>query len=330
MGGVSDLLIDIEEDMRAIHAESPRPTWEEAVARLMAIEHQGRHGNTFTLGDGPGDDQEGEEGENDEEDGRAWIESALESVGEQWDDDWEGDVEGDEDEKGEEEGATVSTGQTGSSAKIAVGMKRDREPTLKVIFLVEWRLTTQVGSFEDVSHIETSCGDEEEAESIVRDRLESTEQGKTDHAYRTRASAVAARDAMLEELFKRARLSVKTRLSGKVANGGPSGKIRMPLSDKEYDEMKRKEVVMEDEAVQVDGDARTTAEQKPPFGYPFDARGFAIHWGPDPEQHGQRLRRYGPYVGACEQISTEGSCTLKMIELEPEEGWQTSGLTKLG
>ena len=331
MGGVSDLLIEIEEEMREIHAEVPRPTWEEAVARLLASEHEGRQGNTFTLGDAPGDDEEGEEGE-DGEDGRAWIESVLENVGEQWEDDWEGDVEGDEyeDDTGEASG-TVATEQTGASAKIAVGMKRDREPNLgKVIYLVEWRLATQVGSFEDVSHIETSCGDEEEAESIVRDRLESSEQGKTDHAYRTRASAVAARDVMLEELFKRARRSVKTNLSPKVANGGPTGKIRVPLSDEEYDELKRKDVVKEDEAVQVDGDARKTADTAAPFHAPFDARGFAIHWGPDPKQHDQRLRRYGPYVGACEQISTEGSCTLKMIELEPVEGCQKIGLTKLG
>jgi len=159
MGGVSDLLIEIEEEMREIHAEVPRPTWEEAVARLLASEHEGRQGNTFTLGDAPGDDEEGEEGE-DGEDGRAWIESVLENVGEQWEDDWEGDVEGDEyeDDTGEASG-TVATEQTRASAKIAVGMKRDREPNLgKVIYLVEWRLATQVGSFEDVSHIETSQG----------------------------------------------------------------------------------------------------------------------------------------------------------------------------
>ena len=41
MGGVSDLLIEIEQAMRDIHAEQPRPTWREAVARLQSIEHEG-------------------------------------------------------------------------------------------------------------------------------------------------------------------------------------------------------------------------------------------------------------------------------------------------
>ena len=86
MGGVSDLLIEIEQDMREIHAEQPRPTWKEAVARLQSIDHEGADGDTFKL---------------DGAEGREWIESVLEeSIGEPWDAEWE---ESDDEEDDEED-----------------------------------------------------------------------------------------------------------------------------------------------------------------------------------------------------------------------------------
>ena len=77
MGGVGDLLVDIQEELRDLHAESPRPTWEEAVARLQRdFSHVARKtGNAIRL---------------DDDEGREWIEGALEGIGD-WDDEWEGD-----------------------------------------------------------------------------------------------------------------------------------------------------------------------------------------------------------------------------------------------
>jgi len=315
MGGVKDLLYEIEEDMREIHAEVPRPSWEEAMSRLLAAKHQGRAGNTITLGDKQ--DRSDEEDHSDmDDDGTTWIESVLaDTIGQGWDENWDSDCVEEASEGGEE--------ATSKAATPTVGSKREREPEQeaalgRAVFFVEWRLSTTVDSFEDVSHIETSCGDSEEAEEIVKLNVENKLQGMCDYAYRTRASAVAARDAQFEDLLNRARREIKTRLSGKVVKGGPGGKIRVPISTEEYDELKRKEVVMEEMDKEVKGDARQTAGKAPPFGYPFDARGFAIHWGPDTTHHQTRLSRYGPNLGACETLSTEATCTLKMIELEPE------------
>ena len=35
MGGMSDLMIDIEDYIRSLHAQNPRPTWQEAVAEIQ-------------------------------------------------------------------------------------------------------------------------------------------------------------------------------------------------------------------------------------------------------------------------------------------------------
>ena len=92
------------------------------------------------------------------------------------------------------------------------------------------------------------------------------------------------------------------------------------MSEDDYGELMSKEVVMEDASVETDpswADARTTAQNAAPFSQRFDARAFAIHWGPDSEHHSQRLQRYGPHVGACEMLTTSGQVSVRMLELAP-------------
>ena len=85
MGGVSDLIQDIEENLRDLHDESPRPTWEEAVARLQRdFNHKARKtGMTICL---------------DDDEGRAMIKEVFEEIGADWDEDWEEEEEEEEEE----------------------------------------------------------------------------------------------------------------------------------------------------------------------------------------------------------------------------------------
>jgi len=119
-----DLITGIEMDMRGIHAEQPRPTWEEAVARMLATEHKSRDGTSFTLGETPGF-------------GREWIEGVLQdSIGEAWKDDWAAESE----EEGEED---KEDGEGGEEDEDAEGEELHRSLRRLLDGLVEYGLQSE-------------------------------------------------------------------------------------------------------------------------------------------------------------------------------------------
>ena len=77
-----DLMVDVENAMRKLHAIQPRPAWPEAVVQLQQREHYpGKKGSAIKL---------------DDEDGREFIEGVLSVIGSKWDEDWEGEDEADD------------------------------------------------------------------------------------------------------------------------------------------------------------------------------------------------------------------------------------------
>ena len=82
VGWVKAIMTEIAEDLRGLHAEKPRPSWDEAVAKLLDKEYTGASG-TFKLSDSyaPGRRTHG--------DGLSWIENTLcDHIGMHWDDEW--------------------------------------------------------------------------------------------------------------------------------------------------------------------------------------------------------------------------------------------------
>ena len=85
MGGMSDLAIDVSEVLCEIHARSPRPSWESAVAEACAHEYSG---STLSLVD-----------DEDEDGGASQIKAVMECmIGRAWEDEWPDD---DDEEKSE-------------------------------------------------------------------------------------------------------------------------------------------------------------------------------------------------------------------------------------
>jgi hypothetical protein len=64
-------------------------------------------------------------------------------------------------------------------------------PTGFKVHVLRWQLKTEVDSFEDLSGIETSTGDAEEAEAIVKQNVETAESGIRRRVDSARVSRIA-------------------------------------------------------------------------------------------------------------------------------------------
>ena len=198
--------------------------------------------------------------------------------------------------------------------------KREREPGLCCVFVVESSCTTTVDSFGDTSHIDSSAHGEDDAESVIKEALEDDMGGFDSMAYISRASAVAARDKSFERVIADARHEVRTMLSAEFS--------RRPLTESEYDELKRKEVIVE--RVETSAAAGSQQSAPPPVVDKFDERTFTIVWGPDPAHHAERIRRYGDCLGACERLITEVSVWLRRFDVESRESLKPSKAAAVG
>jgi hypothetical protein len=124
MGGVSDLLIDVEDALNEMHSRDVRPKYKQALKELKTTPFKNRWGEEFTLGN----------------EAKDYMDAVLENKGKTWSDNWTDDEdEDDEADEDEEENVldevpktgTHNVRETAAAAPAAEGKsgekKRDRE-----------------------------------------------------------------------------------------------------------------------------------------------------------------------------------------------------------
>ena len=73
MGGISDLLIVVEDAVNEIHSREPRPSYKQAIKELKKEKFESRRtGMSFTLG----------------KETKDYMDAVLENKGHEWDSDW--------------------------------------------------------------------------------------------------------------------------------------------------------------------------------------------------------------------------------------------------
>jgi hypothetical protein len=165
------------------------------------------------------------------------------------------------------------------------------------VYTVRWRLQTQVDSFEDLSNIETSTGDEDEAEAIVKENVEMDAPGAGQKAFTSWVVAQRAMQAQTDVLLRDARKFIKAQLAEK----------KLPMTDAKYQQLCDDGIFDRDlddmETVGLDPEHKTKDRCK-----------FTIGWGPG--EAGVALDKIDEYVAACEGFVTEGEVWLETLELD--------------
>ena len=211
----------------------------------------------------------------------------------------------------------------GSSGR---GAKRGRDDRALAnlpsgVQVVRWRLTTEVVSFETglLAEIETSSGEQEEAEAIVKTSVETNGCGDCGTAHMALAPALRAARAKALELLGEARHYVKRHLA---TRDGP------PLSDSAYKDLVRRGVVTEgfikgvkqgkvsNYAKQAEWEAALIEIEDDAENVVWLRFGFRLGWRVDPQAP---RAMYDAHIAACEALSTSAEVTLDFLELDASE-----------
>ena len=130
MGGMSDLLIDVEDAVDEIHSRDPRPSYKQAIKELKKEKFSSsKTGESFTLG----------------KEAKDYMEAVLESKGHPWAEDWTDDEDEEADGEGEEEaeddeeapakagtsGGSLCAGVSASMTSVSTACADNKRPRLE-------------------------------------------------------------------------------------------------------------------------------------------------------------------------------------------------------
>jgi hypothetical protein len=154
---------------------------------------------------------------------------------------------------------------------------------------------TQVYSFEDLGDIETSTGDLDEAEEIVKQNVESDEWGIGRKVFTSWDIAQRAMQVQTDVMLEKSRDLIKNQLA----------ENKVPLAEDKFfmlDANGSFDTVLDDMITTADTDAAKANCH------------FTRTWGP--AAAGVALDKIDEYVAACEGFITEGTAWLETLELD--------------